>query len=387
MGRTAKPWYRTTDQWWYATITPGTPRRKLLKGKPTQADERRAWEVFNRLRASTNPNASLDGSQCAHVVELFLDHLFAQGNPGDQSADPEDSPSLENYRNHRKLLNYFTADCGKVLVRDLTLQHAERFLQKHATKTPRKVEKIIVVNGKERRQVNVTKPWGENYQATFTKSLKACFNWAVDSEIISRHPFNKLKRSFQYTERDIVDQDTWQRMINDTKDEPFRNFLTAIRNTGCRPSEVARVTASHVKGATWNFVKHKANRGKKASKKTRVVYLNPAMQELSAKLVAQNPEGPLFLNSRGRRWTKDSVGQRFESLRTRLGLPEHVIAYATGRHSWINNAMINGVPKAVVAHMAGTSENVIDRYYAHLDSEAQYLLNAAELATRRLPAK
>ena len=372
MGRVAKPYYRKETGCWVATVA-GTPRTKLLRGKPTAADERKALEIFNRLVASTNPRASLDNSQCANVVELFLDHTLAKGKP----SDVHDSGST--YSTYRRHLNWFTGYCGRVICRDLTLQHAERFLVKQASKAPRRVERTIKrKDGTERKQVNVEKPWQANMQATFSKILKSCFNWAVESELISRNPFAKLKRSFKDTDRDIVDEGVWQQMIDGTKDEPFRNFLIAIRNTGCRPSEVAKVTAANVKGATWSFSKHKTA----GTGKVRIVYLNQIMQDLTAKLLEQHPTGPLFLNSRGKHWTKDAIVQRFESLRTRLNLPDHVIAYAAGRHSWITSALTNGVPKAVIAHMTGTSERMIEKHYSHLDSRSVDMLASAELATR-----
>jgi site-specific recombinase XerD len=373
VGRIAKPYYRKETGWWVATVA-GRPRTKLLTGKPTAADERKALEIFNRLVASTNPRASLDNSQCANVVELFLDHTLAKGKP----SDADDSGST--YSTYRRHLNWFTGYCGRVICRDLTLQHAERFLVKQARKATRRIERTITrKDGTERKQVNVEKPWQANMQATFSKILKSCFNWAVESDLISRNPFAKLKRSFKDTDRDIVDEGTWQQLIDGAKGEPFRNFLTAIRNTGCRPSEVAKVTAANVKGATWSFAKHKTD----GTGKVRVVYLNAVMQELTGRLIEKHPTGPLFLNARGKAWTKDAIVQRFESLRTRLGLSDHVIAYAAGRHTWITGALTNGVPKSVVAHMAGTSEKMIDKHYSHLDSRAADMLASAEQATRQ----
>jgi integrase len=372
MGRTAKPYYRKADGWWYATIVKGSPRQKLLKGKPTSTDERKALEVFNRLRASTNPRATLDDSPCANVVELFLDHVAGQGNPSDRS---------DTYRTYSKLLNYFTGYCGKVLCRDLTLQHAERFLEQQANKKPRRIEKTVVINGKERKQVNILRPWGPNYQATFAKALKACFNWGVDQEIISRNPFVNLKRSFVDTEnRDYVDNDVWQAIMAEVKDKAFQDFLTAIRETGCRPGEVRKVTAAHVKDKTWQFYRHKTV---KKTQKPRIVWLSPVMQELTARLVEQNPTGPLFLNTLGQPWTKDAVRQRFDSLRTSLNLKKHVVAYAAGRHSYITDAIANGVSKDVIAKLTGTSIKMIDRHYEHLGSKADFMLASAEQATRR----
>src|SRR5687767_1942764 len=98
MGRAAKPWYRAVDGWWYATITKGTPRQKLLKGKPTKADERKAIDIFNRLQAATNPRATLDDAECAHLVELFLDHVEAQSKR---------KPDCDTYTTYSNYLNAF----------------------------------------------------------------------------------------------------------------------------------------------------------------------------------------------------------------------------------------------------------------------------------------
>jgi hypothetical protein len=56
------------------------------------------------------------------------------------------------------------------------------------------------------------------------------------------------------------------------------------------------VTANHVSrdGTRWTFEEHKADGHGEA----RVVYLSPAMQELTRKLVTLYPDGPLFRSTR-----------------------------------------------------------------------------------------
>lgn len=365
MGRTAKPWFREFDGYWYGVVVKGTPAQKLLKASGTKANQRKAQDIFDRLTASTNPHAATDASPCAELVELFLTRVQQDCKPN-------------TYRTYCDNLNHFTAYCGKVPCRELTFQHAADFLKKQASKKKRKVKSTIVVNNRKRGHVVTVRPWGANKQATFIKALKACFNWGVKTGRISRHPFAPLKATFKRSKRTTVPQAVLQKILA-AADEPLHDLLTALRETGCRPSEIARVTADDVHGPTWVLEEHKTDGGGDP----RVVWLNQTMQELTKRLVEARPAGPIFLNSRGNPWTKDAIVTRFRKLREQLGLPKSVIAYATGRHSYITTALTNGVPTAVVAHLTGTSEKVIKRHYAHLDSEAAFMLTSAEQATRR----
>lgn len=365
MGRTARPWHRAYDGFWYGTVVKGAAPQKLLKASNSEANRRKAQDIFNRLAASTNPNATLDASPCAVLVEIFLTHV-------EQTCKPN------TYRTYADNLNHFTGYCGKVPCRELTFGHADSFLKKQASKQKRKVKSTIVVNGQDKTHVVTVRPWGANKQATFIKSLKACFSWGIKTEKISQHPFAILKAKFKRSKRSVVPEDILQQLVAEA-DQPLEDLLTALRETGCRPSEIARVTADNVHGPTWVFDEHKTDGGGQP----RIVWLNQTMQALTARLVAAHTIGPIFRNSRGNPWTKDAIVTRFRKLRQRLGLPNGVIAYATGRHSYITTALTNGVPTAVVAHLTGTSEKVIKRHYAHLDSEAEFMLNSAEQATRR----
>lgn len=49
-----------------------------------------------------------------------------------------------------------------------------------------------------------------------------------------------------------------------------------------------------------------------------VVYLTPPMVKLCTRLAAEHPEGPLFLNSRGKPWTRNAIRCRFRTLRKRF---------------------------------------------------------------------
>jgi integrase len=314
MGRDAKPWFRKIDGWWYATIVKGTPRRKLLKGEDTKAGRRKAEEVFRRLVMSTNPLAKLDSAPCAELVEAFLEH----------SSTSHKATTYGTYRTH---LNYFTGFCGRVLCNQLTLEHAETFLKKQASKKGRtKVTKVILKSGPHkgtvRKHITKLRPWGKNQQATFAKTLRACFGWGVKTQRISTNPFATLSRPFVTTRQAIISDEVLDRMIAAT-DDCFKDFLIALRNTGCRPSEISAVTAENVdlQTGSWILPEHKTDE----DGLPRVVWLNATMIELTRRLMA-NGAGPLFLNARGAAWTKNTIVLRFRRLRKKLSLPKGTIA-------------------------------------------------------------
>src|SRR5260221_333141 len=83
-----------------------------------------------------------------------------------------------------------------------------------------------------------------------------------------------------------ITTEQWGNLFAAVKDQEFKDCLTALRETGCRPSEVRRVTASDVKldQGTWVLEHHET------CKKTgllRVVYLTPTMIELCKRLISQ----------------------------------------------------------------------------------------------------
>jgi integrase len=102
------------------------------------------------------------------------------------------------------------------------------------------------------------------------------------------------------------------------RDQVFREFVFAMYETGCRPSEVSRVTARHVNlelGA-WGFADHKTV---KKTGKPRIVYLRSARIEFTKHLMAEHPDGPLFRRPRGKRpFTRNSIRCRFKRLRQKL---------------------------------------------------------------------
>jgi integrase len=173
------------------------------------------------------------------------------------------------------------------------------------------------------------------------------------------------------------------------RDQPFREFVFAMMETGARPGEVRKVTAAHVNLdlGIWVFKEHKTA---KRTGKPRIIYLNAAMVELTRKLIEKHPTGPLFTTFRRvrvngvlteRGFTKNGVRCRFRLLREKLPHLKGVISY-TARHSFATQALVNGVGLAHVAELMGhVDTSMVVSHYAHLAGNVAHMREMANKAT------
>jgi integrase len=154
----------------------------------------------------------------------------------------------------------------------------------------------------------------------------------------------------------------------------------ALTLTGARPGEIRRVTAENVdlQRGCWVFTKHKTVR---KTGKPRIIFLCPEALELTRKLMAKNPEGSLFRNTKGLPWSKNAIRLRFTALRKRHPELKGVISY-TYRASFATDALEAGVPDATVAALLGhTNTNTLHRFYSRLSHKIAHLQEAAAKAT------
>jgi integrase len=143
---------------------------------------------------------------------------------------------------------------------------------------------------------------------------------------------------------------------------------------------VARVTAAHVNLdlGVWVFRKHKTD---KKTGKPRIVYLTPAMIELSRKLMAERPDGPIFRGPRGAKpFTRQAIRCRFRRLREKLPHLKHFVCYNV-RHTFACNALVKGVGIAQVAELLGhSSTEMVSTTYGHLAEQLAHMREAARRA-------
>jgi integrase len=153
----------------------------------------------------------------------------------------------------------------------------------------------------------------------------------------------------------------------------YRDALTVLYGTGCRPRELCRVEARYLKGDALTLVEHKAD----STGRRRVVLLPPAALEVVLRLASIHPDGPLFRDTKGKPLSPDRLRNWVFKARRRLGLGR-VMPYSY-RHTFATDALAAGVPDAQVAELLGHSgTGMLHRHYSHLTARARELRGALE---------
>jgi integrase len=227
--------------------------------------------------------------------------------------------------------------------------------------------------------------WGPTSRYNAITAVKAAFRWAKRVGHLEANPIVDCPRPTPNRREAIPTAEQTAAIVASGQDAAWRDLMTALVGTGCRPGEVFGLTAADVDlaGATWT-VENKTRR--KTREPTRTVHLTPAMVELSRRLAERHPEGPIFRNSRGRPWTRNALACRFG--RRRRGTVKGMNGVAVGaegaayalRHQYITDALEAGVPVATVAELVGHKDaTMIMRIYNKLYQRHGHLRDAARL--------
>lgn len=348
-----KVWHRTFDGWWYLTLSEGGSRRqiKLVKGPDDRetkaAAERQAiGELAARQHAENTDDSSAPAwATAGHVIRAFLQHS-------------REEHTADTAKWHANLLTPFMAMFGNVRISRLRKKHVRQWL--------------------------AAKGYNPTSANRAVGALKRAFNWAVEEEHIPRNPIAHVRKPKSLVRERTLTADERDLILASVRGAAFRRFVNAMTLTGCRPGEIARVTAADFdpEAGLWVLAKHKTS---KKTGRPRLVYLSPEALALTRDLAARHPTGPLFLNSRGRPWTRNAVRIRFRNLRAKFPQLKGVVAY-TYRSSFATDALEGGVPDASVAALLGhTTTATLHRFYNRLAGRVGHLKDAAATATRPRP--
>ena len=332
MPRKAEPrWYESRGGW-YAWVE--GRQRLLAKGKDAKAE---AWRQFNRVLL--DGGQSVDREQVSVVVlfDLLLDWVQSNREP-------------LTYAWYRRHLQAFADDHGTMKAKDLTPAHVSRWLAR--------------------------KKWAKSTQHGAITAIKRAYRWGVRNRYLNADPIEMMERPGIESRRAIMTSEQLGRVLV-AIDQPFRELLTILFETGMRPSEAYRLTAADLDLARSHAIlaRHKT-KGK--SGRVRVIYLTPRACELLASLAQRSPDGPLLRNKAGTAWTRHTVAHRFGRLRDKLQLGAEATAESL-RHLFVTDALDQGVPIATVAELAGhKSTAMIERHYSHLSERSEHLKRATE---------
>ncbi|MFO0940128.1 MAG: tyrosine-type recombinase/integrase [Pirellulales bacterium] len=333
-----KPFFKQSHKCWYIKDQAG----KLIRLDP---DEETAFEIWRQMqsgRFTEGPLVTLKTLLAAFLKEF----------------------------DHRRDEQKFS----------FTVKYLLQFCDKHGTKKVSDLTCSIVLEWVREKKVRVDQ-WSPRTQVDAIHALQSLFKWAKDEGKIVKNPIARIKMPTAKPRSDIVQQDHHVQLLQGAG-PALRCYLIATRCSGARPRQIREVTAANVSAdfTMWIFQDHKT-RGK--TNRPLVVYLPPCLQTLTKALVAKRPTGPLFLNSKGEPWKKDTVALAIRRIRRKLKLPESVIAYAY-RHTFATESLVAGASLAETAQLLGHKDTrMVGEVYGHLDQFSSHMVVTAAKASQK----
>lgn len=387
MARRPKPWYRKARRSWFVTIA-GVQHNL----GPSKAE---AYEQFHQLmrqplRSKVHPESLVA------VADAFLDWV-------------QKNRSAATFGWYRGRLQRFLRVYPDLRVSELKPFHVQKWVDQGVGHSPTTKRNNI-------------------------RAVKRCLAWAAKQGYIERDPIADLEAPSPSRREQIVTPDQFDEILAAVPDQAFTDLLRIVWETGCRPQECLRVEGRHVDElqGRWIFPASEA----KMKAMPRVVYLTSLAAEITERMQSLYSVGPLFRNSQGNPWDKDSVSCAFDRLRVRLGktkMKQQGIVIAnteielmiphlsqvrivkgetvsksnaelrsearrkltqrharvlvpslslyTLRHSWATNALKRGVDALTVAILMGHKDpSTLARTYQHLSHDPKHLLKQAKRA-------
>lgn len=212
--------------------------------------------------------------------------------------------------------------------------------------------------------------------------IRAAFNWALHQERIARNPFIGVR--YSETERRPEMPDGVLGRIVQHASKPVEHALWFLRLTGARVGELCAANWPDVdfSAAVWTIHRHKS---KRYTGRVKVVALVEEAIELldHVRKYQGDDEGPLFLNSRGTRWTRRTLGQNLTRIKKRHRIVTPASLHGI-RHRVASAAIGNGAPIKLVSEQMGHSScSVTERFYYH--PSAAYLDSMRDAMRSALP--
>lgn len=341
------PWYRASKGTWYATVG-GKNVSLQVRGETSRAEAVRAWHrLMAGVSVDTVPTPKVE--QKKPIPEAKTANELTVRQLADMFlADAESRLKPNSLVWYRHAINGLGDAFGSELPVYLTHRRIEVWL--------------------------AGRSWGNTSRAHAIGILSIFFRWVEREGYIASNPIRLIRKPHARSRgaESVITDEVHQRLY-DAASSTLRPMLTLLRETGARPSELARLTAADVDlvNSVAVLSEHKSA-GKTG--KPRLIFLSPEAVAVLRKLINAHPSGPLLRNVRGTAWTKDAIVLVFKRLSEKAGVKATSYGY---RHSFATSALAKGVPDATVAALLGHSSTaMLHRHYSHLTSQASVMREA-----------
>jgi integrase len=333
------PWYRASKDGWYVTHE-GQSVNLRVKGRDKRADALKAWHRLltdGTVAGADSEVVQVQKAKPETVAELVAAFLDAK----------RDTVKPSTHYVYACLLAHVTDAFGAKFAAELCPVAFADWMR--------------------------TRTLSASSKAGLFGAVATMFRWATAEGVMPANPLANVKRPTKASRgaKAVVPDDVHERLMAVASPE-LRPLLVLLRETGGRPSELARLTATDV-NADANvaiLTRHKTDH----TGKPRLIFLTPTALALLLPLMGERPTGPLLRNRRGNPWDKDAIGHALRRTCKRAGVK--AIAYGY-RHTFATDALAAGVPDATVAALLGHCDtSMIHRHYSHLSSRTRTLQEA-----------
>jgi integrase len=234
-----------------------------------------------------------------------------------------------------------------------------------------------LITPKHLEQAAARRDWSPDTRHNTIVAVQTAFKWAASPRVklLPAYTLSGVEVPAKRSRGgDAVVPDAVHERLSAGSPPALRKMLAVLRETGARPSEIARLTAADVDldAGVAVLAVHKTAR---KVRRPRLIYLTPTAAEILRRAATLRPEGPLLVNSAGRRWTAKALANAVWKVRKRIGLPR---TYAYGyRHSLATRSLLAGVPDATVAAILGhASTAMVHKHYSHCNQNAKAMHEA-----------
>ena len=332
-----KPYHRPKRDMWYVQIH-GT-EHKLGSDK---AEAHRLYhELMGRKPEDRTPLPRADALQAVEVLDLFLD--WCQKNR-----------AKNTYDWHKHFCQMLTASIPANLpLSDLKPYHLTRVMDSQPD-------------------------WSNNTKHDFVTAVTRAFNWAFKQELIDKNPVAFTEKPAREARDLATSPADYTQVMDEIKEPNFKELIRFAWESGVRPQEVRAIEARHVDFDAGRIVfPPKEAKGKKGH---RVIYLTPKAADILRPMVEAHQTGPVFLNSEGRPWNKNSINCAFCRLEKKLGRKLHLGAFRKG---YATEGLKAGIDTITMSHLLGHSSPVmLAKVYAKVQQDPAHMLDAAKRAKK-----
>lgn len=227
-------------------------------------------------------------------------------------------------------------------------------------------------------------------QRTYINAAKSALEWAVAKKSINvvKNPLAGVSPPKVRSRAVVIRKDQHEGLLRLwAGDDAMYDLLKAMWVTGARPGELAIVEARHYQGGLWTLDpgEHKTGR---VTGKDRVIAVVGELVEIVERRCRRFPEGPIFRNSHGRRWTNQATFVRFETARNatkerKAVIREEVVPYSY-RHAWATHALEerNLTEWEVAKALGHCTTQMVQLHYDHSGRNPEHIRGIFERARR-----